>query len=410
MAFIGLGVSGGIGAYKAVEVARLLQKQGHRVQAVMTRNARRFVGPLTFEAITREPVITTQFASGLNANIEHIALASSLDLLVVAPATANVLAKFANGIADDFLSALYLATRAPVLVAPAMNTNMWDHPATQENLRRLADRGVQFVDPGEGYLACGWIGKGRLAEPADIAEAVARVLAPRQTLAGRRVLVTAGPTLEDLDPVRFIGNRSSGRMGFAIAAEAARRGADVILVAGPTTVEPPEVGELVRVRGAREMHAAVMARADRADVVIMAAAVADYTPAEGPAAAKMEKPGATGETSGLTLTLARTPDILADLGARRAGAERPVLIGFAAQTGDPVPAAKRKLAVKRVDLIVANDVTAPGSGFDVATNQVTLVSADAVDPLPLLAKTDVAGAVIDRVERLLARAPAASRS
>ena len=411
MAFIGLGVSGGIGAYKAVEVARLLQKQGHRVQAVMTRNARRFVGPLTFEAITREPVITTQFASGLNANIEHIALASSLDLLVVAPATANVLAKFANGIADDFLSALYLATRAPVLVAPAMNTNMWDHPATQDNLRRLAERGVQFVDPGDGYLACGWIGKGRLAEPADIAEAAARVLAPRKSLAGRRVLVTAGPTLEDLDPVRFIGNRSSGRMGFALAGEAARRGAHVVLVAGPTTVEPPAVAELIRVRSAREMHAAVTAHAGDADVVIMAAAVADYAPADGAAAMKIEKAEKSAAAdAGVTLTLARTPDILADLGVRRAGGDRPVLVGFAAQTGNPVPAARRKLAAKRVDLIVANDVTAPGSGFDVPTNQVTLVSADAVDPLPLLAKTDVAGAVLDRVERLLAHAPAAARS
>ena len=236
MAFVGLGVTGGIGAYKSVEVARLLQKRGHRVQAVMTRNARRFIGPLTFEAITREPVITSAFSPGANANIEHIALASSIDVLLVAPATANSLAKFAHGLADDFLSALYLATRAPVLLAPAMNTNMWDHPATQANIATLRTRDVHFVDPGEGYLACGWIGAGRLAEPETIVDSVETLLARPGRLAGRRILVTAGPTVEDIDPVRFIGNRSSGRMGFAIARAAHARGAEVTLVAGPTEV------------------------------------------------------------------------------------------------------------------------------------------------------------------------------
>ncbi len=403
MAFIGLGVSGGIGAYKAVEVTRLLQKRGHRVQAVMTRNARRFVGPLTFEAITREPVITTQFAPGMNADIEHIALATDIDVLLVAPATANVIAKFAHGLADDFLSALYLATRAPVLLAPAMNTNMWDHPAVQDNLAQLAERGVQFVDPGAGYLACGWMGKGRLAEPAEIVEAVERLLTPRQTLAGRRVVVTAGPTLEDIDPVRFLGNRSSGKMGFAVARAAASRGATVTLIAGPTTVEPPAVGELVRVRGAREMHQAVMARASEADVVIMAAAVADYTPASGAVPDKIEKRGA------MSLALERTPDILADLGARRGDATRPVLVGFAAQTGDPVPAARRKLVAKRVDVIVANDVTQPGSGFDTDTNQVTLVTGDDVRALPMMTKADVAAAILDHVTTLLAREPAVAQ-
>jgi phosphopantothenoylcysteine decarboxylase/phosphopantothenate--cysteine ligase len=400
MAFIGLGVSGGIGAYKAVEVTRLLQKRGHRVRAVMTRNARRFVGPLTFEAITREPVITTQFAPGMNSQIEHIALATDIDLLLVAPATANLIAKFAQGLADDFLSALYLATRAPVLLAPAMNTNMWEHPAVQENLARLAHRGVQFVDPGAGYLACGWMGKGRLAEPAEIADAVERVLSPTQTLAGKRVIVTAGPTLEDIDPVRFLGNRSSGRMGFAVAQAAAARGAAVTLIAGPTPVEPPAVAELVRVRGAREMHEAVMSRANTADAVIMAAAVADYTPALGAASGKIEKSGA------LTLALERTPDILAELGARRGDQARPVLIGFAAQTGDPIPAARRKLSVKRVDLIVANDVTQPCAGFDTDTNQVIFVSAGDVRPLPMMSKVDVASAILDHVTTLLAREPA----
>jgi phosphopantothenoylcysteine decarboxylase/phosphopantothenate--cysteine ligase len=402
MAFVGLGVTGGIGAYKAVELARFLQKRGHRVQAVMTRAARRFVGPLTFEAITREPVITGQFAPGLNASIEHIALASSMDLLVVAPATANVLGKFAHGIADDFLSALYLATRAPVLVAPAMNTHMWEHPAVRANLATLRARGVRFVDPGEGYLACGWVGAGRLAEPDVIAEAADTMLRSTTTLQGRHVLVTAGPTVEDLDPVRFIGNRSSGRMGFALAAEAARRGATVTLVAGPTSIEPPAVDSLLRVRSAREMHRAVLAHADRADAVIMAAAVADYTPAGGAASAKIEK------RDGLTVTLERTPDILAELGSRRNGAPRPVLIGFAAQTGDAEAPARRKLESKRVDLVVANDVSQPDAGFDVDTNRVSLVSADGADALPLMSKAEVAAVVIDRLERLLVASAAAA--
>jgi phosphopantothenoylcysteine decarboxylase/phosphopantothenate--cysteine ligase len=399
VATIGLGVSGGIGAYKAVEVVRLLQKRGHDVRVVMTRTARRFVGPLTFEAITRHPVVTSQFAPGMNADIEHIALATDIDLLLVAPATANVIGKFAHGIADDFLSALFLAVRAPVVLAPAMNTHMWEHPAVRANVETLAARGVRFIDPGDGYLACGWVGKGRLAEPEVIADAAVRAIAPNQLFAARRVLVTAGPTFEDLDPVRFIGNRSSGRMGFAIAEAARDRGASVVLVAGPTTAAPPAGIEVVRVRSAQEMRDAVFAHAGDADVVVMAAAVADYTPEGGVAGSKIEKI----DRGGLTLTLTRTPDILADLSARRAGAARPLLVGFAAQTGDPVPAARRKLQHKKVDLIVANDVTAPGAGFEVATNQVTFVDADRVEPLPLLSKRDVAGLLLDRVHAMLAR-------
>jgi phosphopantothenoylcysteine decarboxylase/phosphopantothenate--cysteine ligase len=395
MAFIGLGVSGGIGAYKAVEVARLLQKRGHRVQAVMTRTARRFVGPLTFEAITRERVITSQFEPGMNAEIEHISLASDMDLLLVAPATANIIGKFANGIADDFLSALYLASTAPTLIAPAMNTNMWNHPATAANIRTLTGRGVRFVEPGEGYLACGWVGKGRLAEPEAIVDAVERIVTAKTSLAGKTVLVTAGPTLEDLDPVRFVGNRSSGRMGYAIADEATRRGARVTLIAGPTALPAPAVSEIVRVRSAAEMHAAVMAAAPFADVIVMAAAVADYAPVAGASAQKIEKGGP------LTITLERTVDILATLGARRGPGVRPVLVGFAAQTGDPVPGARRKLESKGVDLIVANDVAASGSGFDVDTNEVTLVSRDATEHLPLMPKVRVAGALLDRIELLL---------
>src|SRR5262245_28759843 len=291
MSLVALGVTGGIGAYKAVEVARGLQKRGHDVVAVMTHSATKFVGPVTFEAITRRRVITDQFEAGMNADIEHIAIASTIELLLVAPATANIIAKLANGIADDFLSTLYTATRAPVLIAPAMNTQMFDHVAVRRNLDALAAQGVRFVEPGEGYLACGWIGKGRLAEPDEIVDAVERMLRPEGPLLRKRILVTAGPTLEDLDPVRFIGNRSSGRMGFALAAEAARRGADVTLVAGPTTVEPPTV-QVVKVRSAVDMEAAVAERAGRADVVIMAAAVADYMPAER-AAQKISKSDGT---------------------------------------------------------------------------------------------------------------------
>src|SRR6187549_681943 len=253
---IALGVTGGVGAYKAVEVARGLQKRGHDVVAIMTPSATRFVGPITFEAITRRRVITDQFEPGANADIEHIALASSIDLLLVAPATANVIGKFANGIADDFLSTLYTATRAPVLMAPAMNTNMFEHEAVRKNLETLAARGVRFVEPGEGYLACGWIGKGRLAEPEAIVAAADAMLRPEGPLRGQRVLVTAGPTYEDFDPVRFIGNRSSGRMGYAVAAEATRRGAEVTLVSGPTAIDPPRVHEFVRVRSAMQMHEA----------------------------------------------------------------------------------------------------------------------------------------------------------
>jgi len=406
MALIALGVTGGIGAYKSVEVCRGLQKRGHEVVAVMTRAATRFVGPLTFEAITRRPVITSQWKPGANADIEHIAIADDIALLLVAPCTANVIGKFANGIADDFLSSLYLATKAPVLIAPAMNTNMLGHDAVQRNLQTLADRGVRFVEPGEGYLACGWIGKGRLAEPEDVVAAAERIVSPRDSaLRGRRVVVTAGPTYEDIDPVRYVGNRSSGRMGFAIAAAAHARGANVTLIAGPTSVEPPLADEVVRVRRATEMRDVVLRAAEHADVVIMAAAVADYTPVE-PLAEKIAKRDAP-----LTLTLQRTPDILADLG--RLSARRPtplVLVGFAAETGDLLRKAREKRARKNVDLIVANDVTTPGAGFEVETNAVTIIGADQEQTLPLQSKARVAESILDRVEQLLKRRTAAVNS
>ena len=395
---IALGVTGGIGAYKAVEVVRGLQKRGHDVVAVMTEAATRFVGPVTFEAITRRRVVLDQFEAGANADIEHIALASSIDLLLIAPATANILGKLANGIADDFLSTLYIATRAPVLVAPAMNTQMFAHEAVKKNLDTLAARGVRFVEPGEGYLACGWIGKGRLAEPDEIvaaAEAVLRGGAADGPLRGRRVLITAGPTYEDFDPVRYVGNRSSGRMGFALAAEAARRGAEVTLVAGPTAIEPPAVHELVRVRRAVEMHAAVMQRAGGLDVAILAAAVADYAPAD----VAPQKVAKSGET--LTLVLKKTPDILADLGARGKTAGRPVLVGFAAETEDVVARATAKRQRKQADLIVANDVSRADAGFDLDANAVTIIGAGGAETLPLQPKARVAAAILDRVEALL---------
>jgi phosphopantothenoylcysteine decarboxylase/phosphopantothenate--cysteine ligase len=405
MALIALGVTGGVGAYKAVEVCRGLQKRGHDVVAVMTRSATRFVGPLTFEAITRRPVITSQWRPGMNADIEHIAIADSIALLLVAPCTANVIGKFANGIADDFLSSLYLATTAPVLIAPAMNTNMLAHDAVQRNLNTLSARGVCFVEPGEGYLACGWIGKGRLAEPPEIVDAAERALMPTDSaLRGTRVVVTAGPTYEDIDPVRYVGNRSSGRMGFALAAEARRRGATVTIVAGPTRVEPPAVDDVVRVRSAAEMHEAVMRAASNADVVIMAAAVADYTPAvvAPEKIAKTEAP--------MTVTLRRTKDILADLGSMRAelGSARPLLVGFAAETDDVLAKAREKRLRKKIDIIVANDVSKSDRGFDAVANAVTIVAADGEQPVPLQSKDRVAGAILDRIEHLLrSRASAA---
>jgi phosphopantothenoylcysteine decarboxylase/phosphopantothenate--cysteine ligase len=399
MGLIALGVTGGIGAYKAIEVVRGLQKRGHDVVAVMTYSATRFVGPVTFEAITRHRVITDQFEPGANADIEHVALASTIDLLLIAPATANIIGKLANGIADDFLSTLYTATRAPVLVAPAMNTNMFAHEAVRRNLDTLASRGVRFVEPGEGYLACGWIGKGRLAEPDEIVAAAEDILRPAGPLRGQRVLITAGPTFEDFDPVRFIGNRSSGKMGFALAADAVRRGADVTLVVGPTSLDTPPVRNVVHVRTAAEMHQAVMSRAGEMDVVIMAAAVADYAPERAPQ--KVPKAG-----DSLTLVLHKTPDILADLGHRRLASGRgPALIGFAAETEDVIARAIEKRAKKHVDLIVANDVARTDAGFDVDTNAVTIISAEGAESLPLQPKSRVAAEILDRVEKLLASKP-----
>ena len=397
MSLIALGVTGSIGAYKAVEIARGLQTRGHEVVAVMTRSARRFIGPLTFEAITRRPVITDQFARGANADIEHIALASDIGLLVVAPATANVIGKFAHGIADDFLSSLYLATHAPVLVAPAMNSNMLSHEAVCHNVATLRARGVRFVEPGEGFLACGWIGRGRLVEPDEVVAAADALVRPRGSLIGRSVVVTAGPTYEDLDPVRYVGNRSSGRMGFALAAEAVARGARVVLVTGPTALAPSKAAEVVRVRSASEMRAAVLTHVADADALVMAAAVADYTVEGGPEAQKLPRDG-----DSLTVTLTRTPDILSEVARGRRGGSSPVLVGFAAETRDVVARGRAKLRTKEVDIIVANDVSRGDAGFDVESNAATIISPDREEPVPLQTKRQLAAVILDRVEALIA--------
>ncbi len=395
---IALGVCGGVAAYKAAELVRRLQQERLEVQVVMTRSAQEFVAPLTFAALTGQKVITEMFgdAAGAPANvesaIEHIAVAQRIDLLVVAPATANVLAKLARGIADDFLTTLYLATLAPVVVAPAMNVNMWEHPATQENLAMLRARGVRVVEPDEGYLACGMTGPGRLAGVEAIARAVCEVLVIRHDYDGETVLVTAGPTCEDLDPVRFLTNRSSGKMGYALADAAQRRGAGVILVSGPTALEPPAGVERISVRSTEEMHRAVLKRVDGCTVIIKAAAVADYRPVA-PHSKKIKR-----GTGHLTLELEPTPDILADL-AREKGDR--ILVGFAAETDRVAEHAREKLRAKRADLIVANDVGQDGAGFDQETNIVTLFTRDGRElALPRMSKFEVANRVLDEVLHL----------
>ncbi len=392
---IALGVTGGVAAYKAAELVRRLQQENLDVQVVMTRAAQEFVKPLTFAALTGQKVITDLFSAAgaapanVESAIEHIAVAQRIDLLLIAPATADILGKFAHGIAEDFLSTLYLATKAPVVVAPAMNVNMWDHPATQENLKALRARGVHVVDPDEGYLACGMTGAGRLAATETIAKKVCEVLGLGHDFAGQRVLVSAGPTCEDIDPVRFLTNRSSGKMGYALAEAAHRRGAQVILVSGPTELEIPEGVDWVPVRATEQMHRAVLERAREANVAIMAAAVSDYRPA---AAQDTKIKRGSG---GFTLELEPTPDILAELGHEKGNR---VLIGFAAETDRVAENARGKLARKGADMIVANDVTQEGAGFGTDTNIVTLYLRDGREvPLPKMSKVDVANRILDQV-------------
>ncbi len=397
---VALGVTGGIAAYKAAEIVRLLQDRGVRVQVIMTDAAQEFVRPLTFAALSGEKVITGMFSGGdaepnLDSAVEHIAVAQSIDALLVAPATADTLAKFAQGIANDFLSTLYLATRAPVIVAPAMNVNMWEHPATRASLDILRQRGVAIIEPDSGYLACGMIGAGRLADPEHIVAATLERLGVAQDLAGETVLVTAGPTHEPVDPVRYIGNRSSGKMGYALAEAALRRGAHVVLVSGPTALTPPSAAETIFVETAQQMRTAVLDRWEKASIVIMAAAVADYH-VKNISQQKIKRSGP------MDLHLEPNPDILSDLGSLRhaTGKSTPFLIGFAAETTNLLENARAKLTKKRVDAIVLNDVARTDIGFNSDRNEVTLVTAQDAIAIPEASKLDVAQKILDAAIRL----------
>jgi len=393
---VALGVTGGIAAYKAAEIVRLLQDRGIRVQVVMTRAAQEFVRPLTFAALSGEKVITGMFSPGeehepnIDSAIEHIAVAQAIDALVVAPATADVLAHFAQGIASDFLTTLYLATTAPVVVAPAMNVNMWNHPATQANLETLRQRGVKIVEPGSGYLACGMTGAGRLAENETIVAAVLEALGASQDLSGETVLITAGPTREKIDPVRYLTNRSSGRMGYALAEAALRRGARVLLVSGPTALTPPGAAELTRVESAEQMQNAVLELLPHATIVIKTAAVSDYRP-KVTAGQKIKRKGP------MTLELESTPDILKEISLRK---QSQIVVGFAAETENVLENARQKLAAKHLDAIVVNDVSHEGVGFDSDRNAATILTHDEVVEVPETSKWEVAQRVLDQIVRL----------
>src|SRR5256884_4853677 len=396
---VALGVSGGIAAYKAAEIVRLLQDRGIRVQVVMTRAAQEFVRPLTFAALSGEKVIPGLFAgTGIEdpntaSAIEHIAVAQSIDALLVAPATADVLAKFAQGIANDFLTTLYLATTAPVVVAPAMNVNMWNHPATQANLEILRKRGVRMVEPGEGYLACGMTGPGRLAENDVIIAALMEALGASQDLVRETILVTAGPTREKVDPVRYLTNRSSGRMGYALAEAASRRGARVLLVSGPTALTPPGAAEVTQIESAEQMRQAVLKLLPEATIVIKTAAVSDYRP-KSTASQKIKRTGP------MSLELEPTVDILAEIVRHK---DSQIVVGFAAETQNALENARKKLASKSLDAIVVNDVSREGIGFDSDRNAVTIITNDSVVDVPETTKWEVAQRVLDEVVRLRQR-------
>jgi len=392
---IALGVSGGIAAYKAAEIIRLLQDRGIRVQVIMTRAAQEFVRPLTFAALSGEKVITDMFTAGndapnIDSAVEHIAVAQSIDALLVAPATADILARFAQGIASDFLSTLYLATTAPTVVAPAMNVNMWNHPATLANLDILKKRGVRIVQPGTGYLACGMTGPGRLAENEAIVAATLETLGASQELSGETVLITAGPTREKIDPVRYLTNRSSGRMGYALAEAALRRGARVLLVSGPTALQAPGGAELTLVESAEEMRQAVLQLLPQATIVIKTAAVTDYRP-KSVASQKIKRTGP------MTLELEPTADILAEVSRRK---QSQIVVGFAAETQNVLENARRKLASKSLDAIVVNDVSREGIGFDSDRNAVTIITQHDVVEIPETSKWEVAQGVLDQIARL----------
>ncbi|HEX8708622.1 MAG TPA: bifunctional phosphopantothenoylcysteine decarboxylase/phosphopantothenate--cysteine ligase CoaBC [Pyrinomonadaceae bacterium] len=402
---VALGVCGGIAAYKAAEILRGLQRAGCVVRVGMTQRACEFITPLTFRALSGSHVVVDDYAPDNPDPIAHITFSQTVDLFLIAPATANTIAKMACGVADDFLTSTYLASTAPVLIAPAMNTSMWNHPATQRNLQRLREDGVRVVEPDAGEMACGTIGPGRLSEPERIVAAALELLResrlPReqesqtpQDLAGEQVLITAGATREAIDPVRFLSNRSSGRMGFALAEAARARGAQVTVVAGPVTAGPPAGIRLLQTTTAEEMRAAVMGEIADASVFIAAAAVSDYRPAE-PASLKLKKSAA-----GLTLRLEPTPDILAEVASKRRNGL--LVVGFAAETNDVLSYARAKLERKGLDAIVANDITREGAGFDAETNIVSIITRDAPDPieLPLVSKLAAAHRILDEVARL----------
>ena len=395
---IALGVTGGIAAYKAAEIVRLLQDRGIRVQVIMTRAAQEFVRPLTFAALSGEKVITNMFSPGeehepnISSAIEHIAVAQSIDALLVAPATADILAHFAQGIAHDFLTTLYLATTAPVVVAPAMNVNMWNHPATQVNLEILRKRNVKIVAPGSGYLACGMTGAGRLADNEAIVAATLEALGAAQDLTGETVLITAGPTREKIDPVRYLTNRSSGRMGYALAEAALRRGARVLLVSGPTAITPPSAAELTRVESAEEMRNVTLKLLPESTIVIMAAAVADYR-VKNPTDQKIKRKGP------MSLDLEPTADILKEIASKKTSQ---LVVGFAAETSNALENARQKLAAKGLDVIVVNDVSREGVGFDSDRNAVAILTRDDSEAtaVPETSKWEVAQRVLDQIVRL----------
>ncbi|MCU1264832.1 MAG: phosphopantothenoylcysteine decarboxylase [Acidobacteria bacterium] len=394
---VALGISGGIACYKAAEVLRGLQRAGCAVRVAMTKRACEFVQPLTFRALSGSHVIVDDYAPDNPDPIAHITFSQTVDLLLIAPATANIIAKFANGVADDFLTSTYLAATAPVLIAPAMNTTMWQHPATQRNLEILRSDGVRILEPDAGEMACGTIGPGRLSEPERIVSMALDILSTQSVardLVGERLLITVGATREEIDPVRFISNRSSGRMGFALAAAAQQRGAEVTVVAGVTTVDPPPKVTLVSGHSAAEMHAAVLTEIPKASIFIAAAAVADYRPATR-VVNKIKK-----SDEQLVLTLERTADILGEVAANRH--DKLLVIGFAAETNDVLHHAREKLRQKNLDLLVANDVTQDGAGFDTQTNVITILSraSDEALELPRMSKLDAAHRILDEIVRL----------
>jgi len=388
-----LGVTGGIAAYKAAELVRLLVKEGAHVHVVMTRNAQEFVTPLTFQTLSGNPIVTDPFVLVDDQKIGHIALADLAELIVILPATANIIGKIANGIADDFLSTMVMATRAPVLFAPSMNVNMWENKALQKNIQTLLERGYDFVEPGEGELACHWYGKGRLAELSEVMERIEDLFS-KKDLRKEKILVTAGPTQEPMDPVRYLTNHSSGKMGYALAKVARRRGAEVILVTGPTSLPVPRGDiKVVRVQTAAEMRKAVVSHMEGCSVVIKAAAVSDFRP-KAVSSQKLKKADASP-----SLPLERTEDILREIGKRKGSR---ILVGFAAETENLIANARKKLLEKNLDFIVVNDVTKPGAGFGEDTNQVKILyPSGQVKELPLMSKEEVSQSILDEVVKLL---------